>query len=60
MLLKVSKTTPRCPKRLPGYENTEKSRLSGGDFTEESLNSPVMNTPGSRHLRVLGTSIRAG
>ena len=36
MLLKNGKTTPRCPKRLPGDEYTGESRLPGGEYTGES------------------------
>ena len=69
MLLKISKMTPRYPKRLPGDEYTE-SQLPGGEYTRESrlpgdetqgsFDSPVMITPGSRLLSVLWTSIRTG
>ncbi len=41
MLLKISKMTPRCPKRLPGDEYTGESQLPGedlpgGEYTGES------------------------
>jgi hypothetical protein len=36
MLLKISKMTPRCPKRLPGKEYTGESQLSGSEYTGES------------------------
>ncbi len=33
MLPKISKMTPRCPKRLPGDEYTGKYQLPGGEYT---------------------------
>ncbi len=49
MVLKISKTTPRCTNRLPG-----------GEHTWVGLNSPVINTPGWWLLGVFGISLRAG
>jgi hypothetical protein len=49
MVLKISKTTYRCTKRLPG-----------GEHTWVGLNSPVINTPGWWLLGVFGISLRAG
>jgi hypothetical protein len=36
MLLKISKMTPRCPKRLPGDEYTGESQLPGDEYPRES------------------------
>jgi hypothetical protein len=36
MLLKIGKTTPRCPRWLPGDEHTGQSWLSCGEYTEVS------------------------
>ena len=70
MLLKISKMTPRCPKRLPGDEYTGESQLPGGEYTGESRfpggeytgesRLPCDEYPGSRLLSVLLTSIRTG
>ncbi len=63
MLLKISKMTPRCPKRLPGVEYTGESQLPGGEYTGESRlpggeyteesRLPCDEYPGSRLLSVL-------
>ncbi len=52
MLLKISKITPRCPKRLPGDEYTGESQLPGGEYTGESQ-LPCDEYPGSRLLSEL-------
>ncbi len=65
MLLKISKMTPQCPKRLPGDEYTGESQLSGDEYTRDSrlpsdeytgsLNFPVMNTLGILNSPVMNT-----
>jgi hypothetical protein len=52
MHLKISKMTPRCPKRLPGDEYTGESQLPAGEYTGESR-LPCDEYPGSRLLSVL-------
>ncbi len=70
MLLKISKKTPRCPKRLPGDEYTGESQLPSDKYTRESqLPSgeytgeswlPCDEYLGSQLLSVFWTSIRTG
>jgi hypothetical protein len=53
--LKIAVWSLKLVKRLPGVENDSSVMNSPG-----SLNSPVMNTPGSRLLGVFGRIIRTG
>ncbi len=56
MLLKIGKTTPRCPKLLPGDEYTDESWLPGGNIPG-SLGSQVMNTPWSFDSPVMNRGV---
>ncbi len=47
MLLKISKMTPRCPKRLLGDEYTGESRLPSSEYTGES----ITNSNNSSNIR---------
>jgi hypothetical protein len=53
MLLKIGKTTSRCPKRLPGDEFTRETRLPCGEYTTESW-LPCDEYLGRRILGVFG------
>jgi len=54
VVLKIGKTTPRCPKRLPSVQNDSPVMNTLGRLdslvvnTLGSLSSPVVNTRGGR------------